>query len=192
MKIPLGKTPYVYPIPITLLGANVDGKPNYATVGDVGLMGINPALVCVSSHRDHYTNLGILENGTFSLNFPTTAMLTITDYCGVVSGREVDKSSLFESFYGELHTAPMISECPVNLECRVLQTVSIQHRQMFIAEVHCAYVDEHYLVDRDGKKQIVDLIQLDPILYALDNQYYSIGQPIGVGYREANKWRPEK
>jgi flavin reductase (DIM6/NTAB) family NADH-FMN oxidoreductase RutF len=187
MKIPFGKTPYVYPIPIALLGANVQGKPNYETVGDFGLMGINPALVCVSSHHDHYTNVGLLENGTFSLNFPTTAMLTITDYCGVVSGHNVDKSVIFESFYGELKTAPMIRECPVSLECRVLQKVSIQHRQMFIAEVHCAYVEETCLTEKDGQQQIVDLTRLDPILYALDNRYYSIGQPIGIGYSEAKK-----
>jgi len=187
MKIPLGKIPYVYPIPIALLGANVAGKPNYATVGDLGLMGIKPALVCVSSHRDHYTNIGILENETFSLNFPTTAMLSVTDYCGVFSGREVDKSALFDSFYGELQTAPMIRECPVSLECRLLQNVLIQHRQIFIAEVHCAYVDEAYLVEVDGKQQIAGLTQLDPILYALDNRYYSIGQPIGVGYKETKR-----
>jgi flavin reductase (DIM6/NTAB) family NADH-FMN oxidoreductase RutF len=192
MKIPFGKIPYVYPIPIALLGANVNGKPNYATIGDLGLMGINPALVCVSSHRDHYTNIGILENGAFSLNFPTTAMLAVSDYCGVVSGRAADKSALFESFYGELGTAPMIQECPVGLECRVLQEFSVQHRQMFIAEVHCAYVDEACLVEKDGKKHIADLTRLDPILYALDNRYYSIGQPIGVGYSEAQKLTGEK
>jgi flavin reductase (DIM6/NTAB) family NADH-FMN oxidoreductase RutF len=187
MKVPLGKIPYVYPIPIALLGAQVNGKPNYATVGDFGLMGINPALVCVSSHRNHYTNLGILEHGTFSLNFPTTAMLSVTDTCGVFSGCDMDKSSLFESFYGELQTAPMIQECPVSLECHMLQNITIQHRQIFIAEVHCAYVDENYLVEVAGKKQIADLTRLDPILYALDNRYYSIGQPIGIGYQETKR-----
>jgi flavin reductase (DIM6/NTAB) family NADH-FMN oxidoreductase RutF len=189
MKIPIGKNPYVYPIPIALLGANVKGKPNYETVGDFGLMGINPALVCVSSHRDHYTNIGILENGTFSLNFPKTDMLVLVDYCGIASGHTTDKSALFESFYGELKTAPMIRECPVSLECRVLHEYSVQHRQMFIAEVHCAYADEKYLVEENGKKHIADLTTLDPILYALDNYYYSIGKPIGIGYQEGNTRR---
>lgn len=187
MKIPFGKIPYIYPIPIALLGANVGGRPNYETIGDFGLMGINPALICVSSHHNHYTNIGILENWAFSLNFPTTAMLAVTDHCGVVSGHDADKSTLFESFYGELRTVPMIRECPVSLECHVLQEFSVQHRQIFIAEVHCAYVDECYLVEKDGKKQITDLTRLDPILYALDNRYYSIGQPIGTGYSEAKK-----
>ncbi len=189
MKVPFGKTPYVYPIPIVLLGANVGGRPNYETIGDLGLMGINPPLVCVSSHRDHYTNQGILENKAFSINFPTTAMLTVVDYCGVVSGREVDKGALFETFYGELGNAPMIQQCPVNLECRLLQKFSVQHRQMFLAEVACTYVEQAFLTEQDGKQRIADLTHLDPILYALDNRYYSIGQPIGLGYSEASKLR---
>ena len=76
MKVKLGSLPYVYPIPITLVGANVDGKPNFETIGDTGLMGINPPLVFVSSHRDHYTNIGIKDNKTFSVNFPSPTRLT--------------------------------------------------------------------------------------------------------------------
>lgn len=189
MKVQLGKLPYIYPIPITLVGANVHGKPNYVTIGDTGLMGINPPLVFVSSHRDHYTNIGILENGTFSINFPTTNMLTVADYCGTVSGRDVDKASLFETFYGETGTAPMIADCPVNLECRLVQEFSIQHRQVFVGEVVQAYVNEEFVSEQDGHKVIADLMQLDPILYALDNRYYCIGGPIGLGYQEAKRKR---
>lgn len=188
MKTKLGKLPYIYPIPITLVGANINGKPNYVTIGDTGLMGINPPLVFVSSHRDHYTNIGILENGTFSINFPTTNMLTATDYCGTVSGRDVDKAALFETFYGETGTAPMITECPVNLECRLVQEFSIQHRQVFVGGVIQTYVNEELVSEQDGHKVIADLKQLDPILYALDNRYYCVGESIGVGYQEARKF----
>ncbi len=191
MKIALGKLPYVYPIPITLVGANVHGKPNFVEIGDLGLMGINPALVVISSHRDHYTNLGILENGTFSINFPTTAMISRTDYCGVVSGRSFDKATLFEVFYGETGTAPLIAECPVGLECRMVQEFTIQHRQMFIGEVVQCYASEEFVNEKDGRIVLAELTRLDPILYALDNLYYSIGKPIGVGYHEAKKAKGE-
>jgi flavin reductase (DIM6/NTAB) family NADH-FMN oxidoreductase RutF len=184
MKVSLGPLPYVYPIPIILAGANVHGRPNYATLGDCGLMGINPPLVYISSHRDHYTNIGILENGTYSINFPSTRLLAVTDYCGIVSGRTVDKSQLLDTFYGDLGTAPMIRECPVNLECRVVKEFSIQHRQIFIGEVVQAYVDEEYVLERDGRRTVADLTRLDPILYALDNRYYRAGEPIGTGYAE--------
>ena len=189
MKAKFGALPLVYPIPIVLAGANVHGRPNFATLGDCGIMGINPPLVYVSSHRDHYTNEGILENGTYSVNFPSTDLLAVTDYCGIVSGRDVDKSQLFEVFYGELGTAPMIVECPVNLECRVVKEFSIEHRQIFVGEVVQAYVDEEFTLRGEGRRAIADMGRLDPIIYALDNRYYSIGRVIGIGYREGEGFR---
>jgi flavin reductase (DIM6/NTAB) family NADH-FMN oxidoreductase RutF len=187
MKIKIGSIPYIYPVPIVLAGANVNGKPNFETVGDVGLMGIKPPIVFISSGNDHYTNQGILESGTFSINFPTTEMLAVVDYCGQISGRDMDKGALFEVFYGDLETAPLIAACPVNLECRVIQEFSIQHRQIFIGEVVQAHVDEKFVEVQGDRKTIADLGQLDPILYALDNRYYKIGPVIGKGYQEAKK-----
>lgn len=187
MKIKLGAIPYIYPIPITLVGANVAGNPNFVTIGDVGLIGINPPLVSISSHAQHYTNQGILENETFSINFPGTDMLTETDYCGIVSGREVDKAALFEIFYGELENAPMIAACPVSLECRVIKEFSIEHRQVFIGQVVQTHVSDAFVSKVGGRQQIADLTQLSPIIYALDNRYYQIGEPIGTGYREGQK-----
>ncbi len=199
MKVKLGAFPLVYPIPIVLAGANVDGKPNYATLGDCGVMGINPALVYVSLGQKHYTTRGILENRTYSVNFSSTAMLAVTDYCGIVSGNDVDKSGLFDTFYGDLGTAPMIGECPVSLECRVIEEFCVQHRQIFIGEVVEAYVSEEFVTEKDGRQVIADMTRLDPIIYALDNRYYRIGEPIGVGYGEGrdfesrmarmNEWR---
>jgi flavin reductase (DIM6/NTAB) family NADH-FMN oxidoreductase RutF len=184
MKVKLGTVPLVYPIPIVLAGSNVRGRPNFATLGDCGVMGINPPLVYISSHREHYTNEGILENETYSVNVPSTDLLAMTDYCGMVSGKKVDKSELFEVFYGELETAPMIQECPVNLECQVVKEFCIEHRQIFVGKVVQAYVDEEYVIERDGRKAITEMTRLDPIIYALDNRYYRIGEPIGVGYEE--------
>jgi flavin reductase (DIM6/NTAB) family NADH-FMN oxidoreductase RutF len=189
-KTTLGSVPYIYPIPIILAGATVDGKPNFATIGDCGLMGIRPPLVYISSGKDHYTNQGILENETFSINFPTTEMLPVVDYCGTVSGRDVDKSSLFEVFYGDLKTAPMILKCPVNLECKVVKEFSIQHRQIFVAEVVQTFVDDTFVIEKDGRKSFVELDRLDPILYALDNRYYRVGPAIGTGYQEHIKFQP--
>lgn len=184
MKVKLGTLPLVYPIPIVLAGANVQGKANFATLGQCGIMGIDPPLVYISSHREHYTNQGILENGTYSINLPSTNLLAVTDYCGMVSGRKVDKSELFEVFYGELGTAPMIQECPVNLECRVVKEFSIEHRHIFVGRVAQAYADEEFVTEREGRCMVAEMTKLAPIIYALDNRYYRIGEPIGVGYSE--------
>ncbi|MFX0170735.1 MAG: flavin reductase family protein [Candidatus Hodarchaeota archaeon] len=186
-KIKFGKVPLIYPIPIILAGALVYEKPNFAELGDVGIMGIKPPIVYISSGKDHYTNIGILEHGNFSINFPSTKLLVKTDYCGTVSGHNVDKSQLFKVFFGELKTAPLIQECPVNLECKVIKEFSIQHRQIFIGEVIQSYVNNEFVIESEGRKRIVDMSKLDPIIYALDNRYYNIGEPIGVGYQESKK-----
>jgi len=187
MKIKAGSIPYIYPIPIVLAGANVNGKPNFTTIGDVGLMGIKPPIVFISSHKQHYLNQGILETGCYSINIPSTNMLSLVDYCGQVSGRETDKGALFDVFYGDLETAPLIQNCPVNLECRVLKEFSIQHRQIFVGEVVQTHIDEIFVNQANGRLEIASLPQLDPILYALDNRYYRIGEPIGIGYQEASR-----
>jgi flavin reductase (DIM6/NTAB) family NADH-FMN oxidoreductase RutF len=189
MKVKLGSIPFIYPIPIILAGADVQGKPNFATLGDCGIMGIKPPLVFVSLHREHYTTRGIEENKTFSINIPTTSMLAVTDYCGINSGKNVDKSGLFEVFYGELNTAPMIEECRVNLECRVVKEIGIAHRQIYIGEVAQTYMDEAFVTEDESRRAFADLTKLDPIIYGLDNQYYRLGSVIGVGYYEGRKYR---
>ena len=114
----------------------------------------------ISLSKMHYTNLGIKENGTFSVNVPSAAMADITDYCGMVSGKKYDKAKLFETFYGKLKTAPMIKECPFNVECKVIQTVEIPGHELFIGEIIAAYSDERYLT-----KGLPDLQKIAPFIY---------------------------
>ena len=170
----------------------MEGQPNYLLLGDVGIMGLNPPLVYLSSHINHYTNKGILENNTFSLNIPDTALMDKADYCGLVSGADVDKGALFGNFYGELGTAPMIEECPVNLECEVVKEFSIEHRQIFVGRVAQTYANLDLVTEVEGKKQLASMNEFDPIIYALDNRYYKIGEMIGIGYHEGQKWLEKK
>jgi len=190
-KRSLGPKTLIFPIPISLVGALVAGKPNFETIGDVGIMGLNPPIVYASSHKEHYTNQGILRNQTFSINLPPTTLLPQTDYCGVVSGKDVDKSQFFTVFYGKLYNAPMIVEASVNLECKVIKEFSIQNRQIFVGEVVQSYANER-LLEKDGDKfKLRDMTNIDPIIYGLNNRYYSIGNEIGVGYQEYKKFRPD-
>ncbi len=183
-KVKLGAVPFVYPIPIVLVGAIVDGKANFTEVGDCAVMGIDPALVTISLSATHHTTRGLDESQAFSINMPSTQLLSLTDYCGIVSGSEVDKSRLFKTFEGEHTGVPLIEDCPVGLECRVLEVAQIKHRRLFIAEVLECYVSESFVESSDGKPRIADLSKLDPIIYALDNRYYQIGNVIGGGYHE--------
>ena len=103
MKVELGVNSCLYPMPTTLVGANVNGKPNYITIAHVGIMALG-AYISLSMNKQHYTNAGIKENGTFSVNIPSVELVKKTDYCGLVSGKDVDKAELFQSFYGKLET----------------------------------------------------------------------------------------
>lgn len=186
-KKAIGAVSLLYPIPIVLVGSLVGERPNYTTIGDVAIMGIRPPLVCISMNCTHYTTEGIHASGAFSINLPTAAQLPVVDYCGIVSGKTVDKGDLFTNFYGD-GGAPMIEECPVNLDCLVEEEVRIEHRCIFIARVVQTYVDEQY-VDASDDQTVAALPALDPVMYALDNHYYRLGAMIGTGYNEGRQFR---
>lgn len=176
MKKELGAKNYLSPLPVTLVGANVGGKPNYITIAFVGA--VDYSHVSVSSARNHHTNAGIKENGTFSVNIPGTDLVKETDYCGMVSGKDTDKGAVFDTFYGELKTAPMISACPVNLECRVVQTLEMKIHEVFIGEIVKTYCDEEVIADGG-----VDFAQVDPILFVIyGKDYWSFGRPFARGW----------
>jgi flavin reductase (DIM6/NTAB) family NADH-FMN oxidoreductase RutF len=185
-KEKIGAVPLVYPVPIALVGAKVAGKPNFAEVGDVGILGIKPPYVMISLGEKAHTTSGILEHRVFSVNFPNTALMAKADYCGSHSGRDVDKSRLFTLFTDPegIANLPMIEDCPVNLACEVVHHFTLEHRNIFAGKVIQCYVSDAYLVQKGDRKGIADLTQLDPLIYALDNQYYQIGEKIGQGYQE--------
>ena len=186
-KVKLGAVPLVYPIPIVLVGATMDGVPNFTEVGDCAVMGTHPPLASISLSAAHHTTKGIDDTHVFSINFPSTKMLSLTDYCGMVSGRDADKGALFTLFTGEHTQVPMIQECPLELECRVLEVAQIKHRRLFIAEVVECYVSAAFVQKVDGKPRVADLSKLDPIIYTLDNPYYRIGEVIGTAYCEGSR-----
>ena len=173
-KIEVGTRNFLYPTPTTLVGANVCGKPNYVTIAHVGVL--RYTTVSVSVNKRHYTGAGIKENGTFSLNIPSAQMIRVTDYCGLVSGKEVDKGALFKNFYGQLKTAPMIEECPANIECKVIQTLDLETHEIFIGEIAATYCNEDCLTLGKGE----DLLKVNPILFSMSGgRYFTVGQEIG-------------
>jgi flavin reductase (DIM6/NTAB) family NADH-FMN oxidoreductase RutF len=108
---------------------------------------MNLGSISLSMAKVHYTNIGIKENGTFSVNIPSIEMVKETDHCGLVSGKNVDKSRLFENFYGKLKSAPMVKKCPINMECRLMKTVDFPQHDLFIGEIVATYCDEQYITN---------------------------------------------
>jgi flavin reductase (DIM6/NTAB) family NADH-FMN oxidoreductase RutF len=135
-------------------------------------------MILCGINRSHYTTAGIMETGTFSVSIPSSGLIEKTDYCGLVSGEKVDKSGVFDVFYGKLGTAPMIRECPVTLECRLVQTVDLPTNHIFIGEIAGAYADERVM--KDGKP---DFRAVDPLFLTMpDNSYWKLGEYAGKAW----------
>jgi flavin reductase (DIM6/NTAB) family NADH-FMN oxidoreductase RutF len=165
-------------MPVSIVGALVKGKPNFLTVAWITIVSHEPQRIAIVLNRNHYTTPGITEMKTFSISIPSEEMIEITDYCCLVSGRKTNKSELFQVFYGELETAPMIQECPLNVECQLEKTIEIGSTDMFIGKIHGIYTEEKYM-----KEGTLDLQKVRPLILSGSNaQYLNIGKNIGSAW----------
>ena len=179
-KIVIEKNLFCLPWTQTLLGTHVNGKPNFMALDWLTRVNYQPALLGICVNKGHASNGAIRENGQFSVNIPTVDMVAVTDYCGIVSGNKEDKSKLFEVFYGELKAAPLITECPLNIECKLVQTVDLPTNTLFIGEIRNIYSEEKYL--ENGKP---DVKRVRPFLLTMpDNRFWSVGEQVGNAWKD--------
>ncbi len=176
------------PLPIGLIGAHVNGKPNFKTVVWFNMIHDNPPLIGVAMSKRHYTSPGIKENRTFSINIPTSDMHVVTDYCGLHSGSEVDKSKEFELFYGDLKTAPMIKECGVNIECKLIHIMEFKNTELFVGEIVEIYCNEEYVKDDEP-----DVKKFDSFIFLMPHgPYHKIGDYLAEAYEVGTSYKPKK
>jgi flavin reductase (DIM6/NTAB) family NADH-FMN oxidoreductase RutF len=176
------------PMPVTLLGSMIEGKPNFMTAGWVTRVNATPPYLAVGPNKNHFTPLGIRETKSFSVNLPSTNTVIETDYCGFVSGRNVDKSAIFELFYGELKTAPMIQKCPLCIECRLVDIYEMPTNDLFIGEIVAAYTEEKYLTNGE-----LDIKKMDPMILTMpDNNYWAIGERVAGAWNIGKKLIKER
>ena len=172
MKEKLGAINALYPTPTTLVGATVNGKPNFITIAHIGIMTHNH--ISLGMGKNHYTNVGIKENKTFSVCLPSENLVVETDFCGIMTGKNTNKAILFDVFYGELKTAPMIQQCRVCMECRLDRIIDFPTHDILIGEIVQTYADESVLSDKN-----VDVSKLKPLLFDMNSKkYWSLGNEI--------------
>jgi flavin reductase (DIM6/NTAB) family NADH-FMN oxidoreductase RutF len=162
------------PLPIALVGTLIRGRPNYAVIGYMSPFDFGKH-VFFSLYNKRYTWVGIQENKTFSVNLPSEDMMKEVLTCGSKSGRDVDKSLLFHNFYGDLETAPMIRECPLNMECSVTDILDYDPSKGIIGRVVKSYVNPEFLIDGNIDMQGVKLISWTT---GGDFSYYRLGEKI--------------
>lgn len=172
------------PMPVVLVGANISEKANFMAVGWITRANANPPMVAVGIHKSHFTHKGILENKTFSVCFPAADKVVETDYCGIVSGKDTDKSKLFNVFYGETKTAPMIKECPLNLECTLIKDIDLPSNSLFIGEIIGAYADEKFL-DKDK----INYKNMNLFFLTMpDKIYWGFGEKVGEAWKSGKNF----
>lgn len=169
-KVELAPERLMYPRPTLLVGANVNGKANFMTVGGGGVANGEPPMIAVLIRHHCYTLKGVLQNMTFSVNTPSVNLVKETDYCGITTGAKVDKvkDCGFDLFYGSLKTAPLIEQCPVNLECQVRHVLNLGSHMFIIGEVKGTCVSDDCLTE--GKP---DTEKIKPIVFNLERREYS-------------------
>ena len=173
MKKNIGKTRALYPTALVVVGAMVDGKPNWTLVGHLGIIGHDR--VFVSMAAPHYSNKGIKEHRTLSINIVDEAILARADHAGCVSGSKEDKSELFPWSVGE-NGAPILNEAPVSMACTVEDTYCTPGFESFICTIAATYADEGVLT-QDGK---LNYHVLKPVLFEMPTyEYLRTGEVIG-------------
>ena len=154
-----------------------------------GVVNSQPPMVSASLQHHRYTLVGIKENNTFSVNVPSVDMVKETDYCGIVSGAKADKVAdcKFNIFYGNLKTAPMINQCPVNLECKVIQILNLGSHELVIGQVEESYVSESCLTNGAP-----DVDKMKPLLWVMGtgSEYREFGKLIGAGFSIGKQVKP--
>ena len=181
---------FIYPIPAVMVSCRTMEKSNIITVAWTGILNTNPAMCYISVRPERYSHNIIKENGEFAINLTTRQLAYATDWCGVKSGRDVDKFKEMKltKERANIIKAPLIKECPVSVECKVKEIVPLGSHDMFVAEIVAIDADEKYI----DEKGAFDISKCDLIAYA-NGGYYPLESKIGkFGYSVQKKSKTAK
>lgn len=170
--------PFLVPMPTVLVGSIVDGRPNFLTAAFCSILNIRPPMIGCGLSPTHRTCRGIEEQGEFSVNIPSEDQVVMTDYCGIVSGDAVDKSTVFETFAGTLRGAPMIAKCPLTAECRLVQSVPLGVDTVYLAEIVAVHAEDRVLTNGQ-----VDWSKVHPLIFTFpDAGYWKLGEYVAKAW----------
>ncbi len=185
-RIKLEPGPFVVPMPVALVGANVDGKANFMPAAFVAVVNTRPPVVACGLSPGHHTCAGIVASRCFSLNLPSADLVEATDWCGLTSGRATDKSRVFDVSPGEVTGAPLVGQCRLSAECRLLQTVPFAVDTVYFGEVVAVYADEAVVTDGEP-----DWRKLAPLLFTFpDASYWKLGERVAQAWSVGKRFAP--
>ena len=181
----------LYPLPAVLVSCgDINGISNLFTVAWTGTVCTNPPMLSISVRPERFSYSIIKESGEFVINLTTKDLCYATDFCGVRSGRDVDKweHCHLNKIPAEVVSCPMVEESPVNIECRVTEIKELGSHHMFLAEVVTVHADEKYM----DEKKTFHLNKSGLITYS-HGDYFTLGEKLGdFGYSVRKKKKRKK
>lgn len=179
----------LYPVPVVMVSCGTEEKGNIITVAWTGTINSDPAMTYVSIRPTRHSFELIQNSGEFVINLVTKDLAYACDFCGVKSGRDMDKFKEMKltAKKGEKVNAPIIYESPVNIECKVKETISLGTHHMFLAEVVSVSVSDEYL-DETGKFHFNDT---QPVCYS-HGAYFTLGEQLGTFGYSVKKMKKKK
>ncbi len=185
----LGPTTNLFPMPAVLVAVRVDdNRASVLTMAWTGVVGGKPPMLAAEIGVDHYSTPFIEREGNFTVNIPRTDQVVGVDYCGLVSGKQ-DPDKLGTCGWtlapSRLVASPIIVQCPLNLECVVVDRLSAGESTFYLAEI----IETHADVAVLRNESIVDALALDPLIFTPDGAYYRLGERVGVAWRAGEALR---
>ncbi|MCL2615789.1 MAG: flavin reductase family protein [Dehalococcoidia bacterium] len=181
-KVTLGAQPLVYPMPTFLVGADIDDKPNFMAVAWGGVACGNPPMLSVALQHHRFTYKGIKAHSAFSVNIPSQAQVVEFDYCGLKTGAKVDKKKAcdFKVYYGQTAHAPLVEQCPVNLECQLAHILNLGSHALIVGEIMQTHISADCLTDEKP-----DSAKIQPFIYCGGKQscYVAFGETIAPAFK---------
>lgn len=175
MKITRQPGTWLYPVPPVLVSCQSSGSANIITLAWAGVACSDPAIISLGIRPERYSYGIIKESGEFVVNMPKASQMELVDICGTTSGRDYDKFAEcgFTALSATRLGVPLIAECPVNVECRVIRVISLGSHDLFLGKVVCVHYDEEC-----AKNDRFDLTSADPLVYGFGH-YYGLGELLG-------------
>lgn len=178
----LGPTTHLFPMPTMLVAVKTgEDSANILTIAWGGIVGGNPPMLALDIGANHYSTPFIEREGNFSVNIPSSAQVVGADYCGMVSGfKDPNKPRTcgWTMIPATQISSPLIAECPLNFECRVVGKLAAGQSHFYLAEILETHVDEAALAD----EETISAVALDPLIFTPDGYYHSLGPRVGKGW----------
>ena len=187
LELKPGPMPILGAYPVIMIGTKVDEVPDFTTVAWTGVAASVPPSVTIALQHHRHSLKGVRRHMTFSVNVPGTDLVKETDYCGLASGKRVDKAAdcRFDVFYGKLESVPFIRQCPVNHACEVVQILNLGSHELIVGKIVETFVSKDCMTD--GRP---DPAKIRPLMFTGPG-YYSLGNHCGDAFRCGKEINPK-